>query len=212
MIGVVVPAHNEEAYLEGCLEALLQAIDHPRLRGETVNVAVVLDTCHDGSAAIARRHPVAVLEVAGPNVGMARHAGAQWLLARGARWLAFTDADSRVSADWLASQCSVGSDVVCGGIRLAEWERLPVALRQNYLGYDHGEQRIYGANLGVCALAYQAVGGFKPLRCHEDVQLVRALEAGGYRVAWDRTARVTTSAREDARAPDGFGALIKALK
>ncbi|WP_136064083.1 glycosyltransferase family 2 protein [Modicisalibacter radicis] len=212
MIGVVIPAHNEEACLESCLEALVQAIDHPGLGGERVNVVVVLDACRDGSAAIARRYPVTVLEVAGPNVGMARHAGAQWLLARGARWLAFTDADSRVSDDWLVSQCHVGSDVVCGGIRLAGWERLPVALRQSYLAHDHGDRRIYGANLGVCALAYQAVGGFKPLRCHEDVQLVHALEAGGYRIAWDRTARVTTSAREDARAPEGFGALMKALR
>ncbi len=212
MIGVVVPAHNEETYLKACLEALLRAADHPRLEGETVSVVVVLDACHDGSAAIARRYPVSVLEVAGPNVGVARHAGAQWLLARGARWLAFTDADSQVGDDWLASQCNVDSDVVCGGIRLAEWERLPAALRQSYLGHDHGEQRIYGANLGVCARAYQAVGGFRPLRCHEDVQLVRALEAGGYRIAWDSTARVTTSAREDARAPEGFGALMKALK
>lgn len=212
MIGVVVPVHNEEACLEECLEALLEATGHPRLEGERVSVVVVLDTCSDDSARIARRHPVTVLEVAGPNVGVARHAGAQWLLARGARWLAFTDADSQVSDDWLISQCSVGSDVVCGGIRLAEWERLPAVLRQRYLGYDHGEQRIYGANLGVCALAYQAVGGFKPLRCHEDVQLVRALEAGGYRIAWDCTARVTTSAREDARAPEGLGALMKALK
>jgi len=212
MIGVVIPVHNEEACLEGCLEALFQAVDHPRLDGETVSVVVVLDACRDGSARIARRYPVTLLEVAGPNVGVARHAGAQWLLTRGARWLAFTDADSQVSDDWLSSQCSVGSDVVCGGIRLAEWERLPALLRQRYRGYDHGEQRIYGANLGVCALAYQAVGGFKPLRCHEDVQLVRALEAGGYQIAWDCTARVTTSAREDARAPEGFGALMKALK
>lgn len=212
MIGIVVPVHNEEACLEDCLEALLKAVGHPRLGGETVRVVMVLDACRDGSAAIARRYPVTVLEVAGPNVGVARHAGAQWLLARGARWLAFTDADSRVSDDWLASQCSVGSDVVCGGIRLAEWERLPVAWRQRYLAYDHGVQRIYGANLGVCALAYQAVGGFRPLRCHEDVQLVRALQAGGYRIAWDCTARVTTSAREEARAPEGFGALMRALK
>ena len=70
MIGVVIPAHNEEALLAACLSAVREAAMHPGLAGELVRVAVVLDGCTDFSGAIAhgfgvagkRRHPGAVDE------------------------------------------------------------------------------------------------------------------------------------------------------
>jgi len=49
VIGIVIPAHNEERYLDGCLNAIRLACGHPDLRGESVNVVVVLDHCGDGS-------------------------------------------------------------------------------------------------------------------------------------------------------------------
>ena len=109
MIGVVVPVHNEEACLEGCLMALSAAALHPDLDSEPVLVVVVLDGCDDDSHAIAQRHattPLICLSISARNVGMARHAGAEYLLARDARWLAFTDADSRVAPDWLCEVVS----------------------------------------------------------------------------------------------------------
>ena len=57
------------------------------------------------------------LAVQARNVGLARQAGAQALLAAGARWLAFTDADSEVADDWLVAQLrhqQAGADAVCG--------------------------------------------------------------------------------------------------
>ena len=54
MIGVAIPAHNEEACLGACLQAVLRAATHPQLAGEPVMVCVVLDACDDGSAAIVR--------------------------------------------------------------------------------------------------------------------------------------------------------------
>ena len=116
MIGVVVPVHNEEDCLEACLMALRVAAMHPGLNQEPVVMVVVLDDCSDNSTVIAARHatgPMTCLTIAARNVGMARHAGAEHLLARNARWLAFTDADSRV-----ASLCICSADDAADPLRV----------------------------------------------------------------------------------------------
>nr|WP_314539257.1 glycosyltransferase [uncultured Massilia sp.] len=220
MIGVAIPAHNEEAALGDCLAAILAAASHPALQGEAVLVSVVLDACDDGSAAVIRRQRPAfaaagvtldMLEVDARQVGVARAAGARHLLAHGARWLAFTDADTRVSPQWLAAQLALGVDVVCGSVAVDDWSphganagRLRKHFARNYHDRD-GHRHIHGANLGVRADAYRAAGGFQSVSCHEDVLLVKALEAIGARFAWSARPRVFTSARTDARARDGFG-------
>ncbi|TYO75953.1 glycosyltransferase family 2 protein [Pseudomonas sp. CK-NBRI-02] len=104
MIGVVIPAHNEARRLGHCLRAVKRAALEAERTGRTVQILVVLDRCNDASAAIAFRHGVATLAVDAGNVGIARRTDAAWMLERGAQWLAFTDADSRVPAHWLLSQ------------------------------------------------------------------------------------------------------------
>lgn len=277
MIGVVIPAHNEERELERCLAAVRVAAGDPALRGETVRVTVVLDSCSDGSRAIAERHAgrrgdrepvrqdggdvrsaddgsngssggnggkgtigagtgtgtgagtgvgtgtgtgtgtgaanciIDIIVLASRNVGAARAAGAAQLLALGARWLAFTDADTRVSPGWLAAQLALDVDVVCGTIAVDDWsphrddaEALRRHFGRNYTDAD-GHRHIHGANLGVSATAYRRAGGFEPLACSEDVALVAALERCGARFAWSSAPRVVTSARRNARASGGFG-------
>lgn len=121
MIGIVVPAHDEEACLPACLDALLQAARHAALQGEDVRIVVVLDACSDGSAAVVMARPVTGLCVDARNVGVARCLGAAHLLAAGARWLAFTDADSVVDERWLADQLSLQCDAVCGCVTVDDW-------------------------------------------------------------------------------------------
>jgi glycosyltransferase involved in cell wall biosynthesis len=220
MIGVAVPAHNEQACLGACLAALLNAAREPALAGEAVTVVVVLDACDDGSGAVVKRSQARFdaagvclrsIEVDERRVGAARAAGASLLLAMGARWLAFTDADTRVSPAWLADQLALDADVVCGSVAVDDWSPHACqadALHAHFKGFYQdrdGHRHIHGANLGVSALAYQAVGGFEAVPCHEDVLLVRALERIGARFAWSARPRVLTSARTDARARGGFG-------
>lgn len=215
MIGIVVPVHNEQDCLYRCLKALMAAAQRfSHTQEEVVEIVLVLDACTDESAAIAAAFPVQVIEINHTNVGMARHIGACRLLERGARWLAFTDADSEVGQGWLTDQCGFDCDVVCGNIRLAAWPQLPLDQRRRYLAHlrDSDPQRIYGANLGVCANAYRAVGGFEPRCAHEDVHLVRALQTGGFRIIWNAASYVITSARCKARAPEGLGALLQSLE
>ncbi|GLH35741.1 MULTISPECIES: glycosyltransferase [Pseudomonas] len=215
MIGIVIPAHNEEALLDECLRAALRAGEHAQLAGEPVEILVVLDSCSDGSAQIVSAYPVLSLQIEARNVGEARAAGARLLLERGARWIACTDADSRVADDWLAAQLGLEADAVCGTVTVEHWhesfdEAAQIRYHRHYQARD-GHRHIHGANLGVSAEAYRLVGGFKPLTCDEDVQLVRALERSGANIAWSHRPQVHTSARLDSRAKGGFGDFLRNL-
>lgn len=217
MIGVVIPAHDEADHIAATVVAVQAAAAHAALAGEPVQVLVVADACRDGTAAVAAACGAATLVLAARNVGLARHAGAQQLLAAGARWLAFTDADSTVADDWLAAQLALQCDAVCGCVWVTDWqahgEQAPL-LAQAFAAQYHpeeGHRHIHGANLGLSTKAYLRAGGFPALATSEDVALVRALEAAGVRVAYSALPRVWTSARIDHRAPLGFGDALRRL-
>lgn len=215
MIAVIIPAHNEARRLGRCLTAIKVAAREAEAAGHCVEILVVLDRCHDSSAAIARRHCVQTLEIDARNVGQARRAGAALMLERGASWLACTDADSRVPPHWLRWQLDCAADAVCGTVHISRWQhwqdtRLRQLYRSRYRAQD-GHRHVHGANLGVCAVAYQRVGGFQPLAAHEDVQLVSDLEASGAHIAWTAGHSVATDSRGDSRARGGFGDYLNAL-
>ncbi|MFJ4156159.1 glycosyltransferase [Pseudomonas sp. NPDC089752] len=216
MIAVVIPAHNEARRLGRCLKAMGAAVALAEQAGHQVEVLVVLDRCVDGSAAVAKRFGVETLAVDAGSVGMARRLGAALMLERGARWLACTDADSQVPPHWLLSQLGCSAEVVCGTVHIERWQPWQrAALRKLYLsGYQacEGHRHIHGANLGVCARAYERVGGFQPLQAHEDVQLVRDLEASGAQIVWTAKHSVATSSRIDSRAREGFGDFLSGLQ
>ncbi len=214
MIGVVIPAHNEAAYLASCLAAVKRAALAEELGGEPVLVVVVLDACSDHSASIAQRFGTRIVNTNVQNVGIARAKGAELAIRCGARWLAFTDADSIVAPDWIARQLALGVDAVCGTVEIRRWysygERLQRHFASLYRDTD-GHGHIHGANLGVSVHAYEKAGGFRALDCSEDVALVKDLQATGACLAWSATPRVITSARRDYRRPDGFGAYLASL-
>ncbi len=214
MIGVVIPAHDEMALLGDCLAAVNRAARDPRLEGEPVDVVVVLDACTDRTAAIAVRHGAQIVSLDALCVGAARALGASFALDSGARWLAFTDADTIVPLDWLAAQLEAGADATCGPVGVEDWSAHPYGVRERFLQRDGAsrEPRIHGANLGVCAKAYLRVAGFQPLIRGEDTALVAALIAHGERVAWDASPRVTTSARWQSVIEGGFASQLRALR
>ena len=214
MIGVVVPAHDEEAVIARCLASIEATAAHVAGSLVQVKVFVVCDACTDRTADIVRAMGHVALMCDARNVGKARAIGADTALACGADWLAFTDADTVVCREWLAAQVALRSDVVCGTIGVDDWDVYGEAMRRHfertYSDVD-GHRHIHGANLGISAQAYRSVGGFESLANAEDVAIVGALEAAGAHIAWSAAPRVTTSARATYRATAGFGATLASV-
>lgn len=211
MIAVIVPAHNEEDHITSCLIALRVAAQCPRLRGEQTVLVVVLDACTDRTRSIAKRMGATTIALSCRNVGAARALGADLALAAGARWLAFTDADTQVAPDWISAQIAQRKDAVCGTVAVRDWDTYGDTMRAHYdATYTDadGHRHIHGANLGLSADAYQRAGGFQALASSEDVALIESLKASGASIAWSAAPRVFTSARRMFRAPGGFGATL----
>ncbi len=215
MIGVCIPAHNEERDIDRCLASVLEAARHPGLVDEPVEVVVVLDACTDRTGERVASWPVTQLSTQYRNVGLARAAGAQHLLVAGARWLAFTDADTIVSPAWLWHQLSLDASVVCGTVGVCGWEshgaqasRAHQAFLASYQDRD-GHRHVHGANLGIAAQTYRDIGGFEALACSEDQALVDRLERAGVSIAWTSLPRVQTSARPFSRVTGGFATTLR---
>jgi glycosyltransferase involved in cell wall biosynthesis len=223
-IAVVVPAANEEQRIGECLSGIAVARDHLYRSDATaqVRIVVVLDRCRDATADIvAAFGGVQSVAIASGSVGAARQAGTRAAI-RGAGppselWLAHTDADSRVPADWLtymAAEARDGAHLVLGtampGPGLCPESRT-VWLSRHQL--RDGHPHVHGANFGIRGDAYLALGGWPPLASGEDVDLARrAARSGHLRITRTASIPVLTSTRRDGRAPRGFSSYLRGLR
>jgi glycosyltransferase involved in cell wall biosynthesis len=223
-VAVVVPARDEELLLPGCLDAISVAAQRVQV---PVTVVVALDRCTDGTAdVVAARPGVIAAEADAGVVGTARAAGVGTALSHLAEhpvddvWIACTDADSRVPADWLEHQLQLaddGVDLVLGTVDLLGDELPPGAAARWWRDYgrlveDASHSHVHGANVGVRASTYVAAGGFAPVSAHEDVLLARAIaQLPGATVVPSVAVPVATSDRLRGRAPEGVSADLRRL-
>lgn len=237
-IGIVIPAHNEQAEIANCLTAIEKAIT--KLTAYSANfpnkiqtsVVVVLDSCTDNTQKIVtemathaknKGNDLTYLTCDYQCVGKVRDFGIRQLIQQGADWIACTDADSQVSENWLVTQIQhIGEaifpakcDMICGVVSIDNWAHLAPSTKRVYLEHyqdNMGHHHIHGANLSFSADGYNKVGGFADLACHEDVDLVKKFEQFGLTIIWSNKVRVTTSSRLDARANEGFAGFLQKLE
>lgn len=93
-VSIIIPAHNEEAYITRCIEALQKQ----HFQGST-EIIVVDNASSDNTARVAQAAGAIVVHEARKGVCFARQKGAE--VARG-RILVSTDADSTTTPDWLS--------------------------------------------------------------------------------------------------------------
>jgi glycosyltransferase involved in cell wall biosynthesis len=220
-VGVVVPACDEEALIAPCVASIRASVMDARLERDRVHIVVVADGCTDRTVAIAR--PLlegfgTVLELDGGGVGGARRAGTAAVLTAfdGADpatvWLANTDADTTVPASWLTDHLRVaetGAMALAGVVRVDSFAGhppcVPRQFHEIYGGVLDDHPHVHGANLGVRADAYLAVGGWPATTSGEDNGLWDALRAARVPTISTRTVHVVTSSRTATRATGGFG-------
>ncbi len=216
-IAVLIPARDEAQRIRECLDAVAAAVDRCPI---DASITVVADSCTDDTARIARTFPqVTVIEISAGAVGVARATAATHALSAprvppASVWLANTDADSVVPDNWLTSQADLadrGYDIIIGTVRPDPREYPPDAQREwektHITGHPNGH--IHGANLGVRASAYLDVDGFRPIREHEDVDLIERLAR--FRSIASDDAEVITSARLAGHTPGGYARYLRDL-
>ncbi|TDN92230.1 glycosyltransferase [Microbacterium sp. BK668] len=218
-MAVVVPVRDEEALLAASLFALADAVEVAARAGIRTEVRVVLDRCSDSSEDVARAFPFPVLFSGEGRVGAARALGVADALdslrgvPRSRVWITNTDADSRVPRNWLTHfrEISRRADVCLGTVRPEFADLTPqqrsIWLRTHIRGRPAGN--VHGANLGLSAAHYVAVGGFAPLGEHEDVDLVARCRNAGALVAVSDEAEVITSGRTTGRTPGGYSGFLR---
>jgi glycosyltransferase involved in cell wall biosynthesis len=203
-VAVVIPARDEAALIGRCLQSI-----------GNQQVIVVADRCHDDTAAIARDLGAEVIEIDEANVGLARAIGCDAALRDpDVDWLACTDADSVVPANWIEQQlelASFGADAVVATVRPDFADLSPLQTRAWLATHQRGAANghVHGANLGLRASAYLAVGGFAPVSEHEDNDLVARLAAAGFTVTPTAAIEVITSGRTFGRTPGGYARYLR---
>lgn len=233
-VGVVVPAHNEEALVTECLRSVRAAL-RPVDGRCRVAVSVVLDRCADqtpfrvaeelagwsGARALRVRH-----RPAGTGVGYVRDLGVRDLLRRLCPvpperiWLLSTDSDTTVPRSWASEQLRHARAGAHGVAGLAELhgdpqlsaealERYRAILADGMSGDTH--QHVYAANLGLRADIYRRSGGFPPDGHGEEHRLWRAMADSGCRLHRPTEPRVRTSARLHGRAEGGLAELLRGI-
>ena len=224
---VVVPARDEVGAIGDCTASIRRSLANAGIRRDHVAFIVVADTCTDATAAVARQAlgvDGVVVEVGAGLAGAARAIGTAHGLTRWRRWpahqiwTAHTDADSIVAEDWIDRHrrlADLGYAAVAGVVEVDSFDEYApwVAHRHhaNYSGHGDEHPHVHGANLGVRADAYLAVGGWPTITDGEDQALWDAVRRAGFRTLSTRTISVVTSGRRLGRAALGFSHHLRAL-
>lgn len=220
VVHVVVPAHDEEELLGGCLASIATAVTAlvTELPDVVVRTTVVLDRCTDGTAAVAATYGVDTVVVDASSVGVARAAGVERVAALAGGHPAervlvvSTDADCVVPELWLVdlwALVSAGYDLVVGAVH-PDPADLPRGVVERWRERHRGpEAHVHGANLAFTLAAYARSGGLAPVALHEDVLLVTAMRDAGCR--WTAATSVRTSGRTTGRVSGGFATYLAGL-
>jgi cellulose synthase/poly-beta-1,6-N-acetylglucosamine synthase-like glycosyltransferase len=222
-IGIVVPAQNEEASIEPCIQSIRRSCETAQLRDYWI--VVVADSCTDETlprARLALEGVGEVLECDARSAGSARRLGVDAVLAHftgkelGQIWLANTDADTVVPWDWIRVQLGLadaGIAAVAGIVQLEEGGALAAheIHRATYLtNLDGTHGHVHGANLALRADAYVDAGGWAHRALAEDHCLWNRLKHRGWQLSSPVSSVVVTSARLIGRARGGFADSLKA--
>lgn len=158
LVSVVVPVYNGERFLGEALESAM-AQDYPRL-----DVVVVDDGSTDGSAAVARRFPVRLLQQPNRGVAVARNAG---IAATQGEYIAFLDQDDL----WLPGKTELQAgflDAHPATIAVLSYQRLflePGVERPSWLKEEHLARPQVGylpSALMARREAFARIGAFDP--------------------------------------------------
>jgi len=187
---VVIPAHNEQAYLPRLLDSIDRAREAYAGGADAIEVIVVDDASTDGTAEIARTRGCRAVGIAARRIARVRNAGAR---AAAGEVLAFVDADSQIHRDTFneVDRALSGGRVV-GGTSGAVFDRRSAGLRCTQMalallgvvvrGWQGVRRPAMDTGVVFCGKAdFDAIGGYREqYRWGEDVWLLVDLKRHGW--------------------------------
>ncbi len=176
-ISLIIPAHNESAFLPSCLEAARQASERA---GIALEIIVVLNRCTDDTREIALRHGCRIVAEDAKNLSIIRNAG---VAAAEGEIIVTCDADSRMHPDSfleIVSRLDSGNCVGGGAMVYPErWSPGIIASGISILPY----LAFTGVSFGLFWFHkrdFEEIGGFDTRFVSvEDVDFARRLKAHG---------------------------------
>lgn len=204
-VSVVICAYNAASTIEDNLESLT------RLNYPNYEVVVVNDGSKDATPEIAARYPQFKL-ISVPNGGLSAARNLGWRAATG-EIIAYTDADTRVDADWLSYlvQPFLDTDAVgVGGPNVVPqddgWIAQCVARSPggptHVLLNDTVAEHIPGCNMAFRRWALEEISGFDPTytKAGDDVDVCWRLQARGWQLGFSPSALVWHHHRDSVKA------------
>ncbi|MBP1560464.1 MAG: glycosyltransferase [Oscillospiraceae bacterium] len=202
---VIIPAHNEEKYIGGCLEAVRKAASHAP--EGSVQVIVVANRCTDRTAEIALSYGAQVIPNEDKHISRIRNAGAARAMGR---IIVTIDADSKMSENsFIEIHKMLKSGLYVGGGTVSQFDRMSpgIAVSAAYVAMNiipvmiREKAPLMGGMFWCLKKDFDAVGGFdESLVSVEDldfaVRLKRHGEKTGRRYGVLPNARIITSSRK----------------
>ncbi|WP_039913604.1 glycosyltransferase [Cellvibrio mixtus] len=176
-ISIIIPAHNEERYINGCLAAIVAASNNVH---QTVEIIVVLNRCNDATEQIAKRYDAFTVVDGSRCIAAVRNRG---IAEATGDILVTCDADSRLHPQSLALVVEALSkqDIIGGGMPI-RYDRRSLGIRMSELCLDFAV-KLTGLSAGAfwaAADTFRSVSGFdENLLIVEDVDLARRIKAYG---------------------------------
>jgi glycosyltransferase involved in cell wall biosynthesis len=188
-LSLVVPAHNEEAYLEDCLRCAAAEVQANAARGP-FEIIVIDNASTDRTAEVAARVP-GVRVVPEPAKGLT-HARQRGLVEARGEIVAYVDADTRMPSGWLARvldcfERDPGVVCVSGPYVYHDLPRVHGALVRLYWWllawpmYAVTRYMAVGGNFAARKRALEGIGGFDTTIAFygEDTNIARRLAQAG---------------------------------
>lgn len=157
-ISVIIPAHNEEEYLPGGLDAVAKAAE---ICPCEVEVVVVLNRCTDRTEEIARNARAIVAREGAKNLARIRNAGFK---ASSGDIIVTVDADSRLHPHFLRIVVDKLKKNIIGGGAFVLPERWSLGIIcSGFMAMPYlAKYRLSFAAFWTTRDAFEAIGGFNP--------------------------------------------------
>lgn len=175
-VSVVIPAHNEERYVERCLRSVKRSAAN---YGGRVEMIVVCNRCTDRTEELAKKNGARVVLNEDRCIARVRNAG---IAAASGEIIMTIDCDNRMTKGTVSEAVRLlESGKYIGGGAPMRFERysVPLFLNDILVAFSFKVTGLYCGIFWTERSAFEAVGGFEDIRAMEDGATAKKLKVYG---------------------------------